>query len=166
MNLPKKHKMVAPGYQSILSKDIPVVPLSADDQEMVHGRVRIIAGRYVDIQGAAKTFTSMNVWDMLLATAGRGLDLEVPAGHTTLVFVRRGSLKVGADGVVGPQGMVRLDPHGTRLHFEALEQDTQLLLLGGEPIREPIANRGPFVMNTPAELDKANADYRSGAMGR
>jgi len=166
VNLPKKYKMEAPAYQPILNKDIPVVPLTADDEEMVHGSVRVIAGKHMDVQGAAKTFTPMNVWDISMKTSGRGVDLEVPAGHTTLVFVRRGKLKVGSDGVVGPQGMVRLDPAGSRMRLEALEKDTQLLLLGGKPIGEPIANAGPFVMNTQAELDQANSDFRSGKMGR
>lgn len=166
VNLPKAHKMSAPGYQSVLSENIPVVPLSLDDEAMEHGRVRIIAGSHMGVQGAAKTFTPMNVWDILLSTRGKVIDLEVPAGHTTLVFVRRGSLQVGKKGMVGPQGMVRLDIAGSLLRLQAREQDTQLLLLGGEPIREPIAHRGPFVMNSPTELAKANEDYRSGKMGQ
>jgi len=137
-----------------------------DDAVMSHGRLRIIAGMHMGVQGAAKTFTSMNVWDIFMVTKDRTVDLEVPAGHTTLVFVRRGSLKVGGRGIVGPQGMVRLDPARSVLRLEALEQDTQLLLLGGSPLREPIAHSGPFVMNTEAELTQANVDYRTGRMGK
>jgi len=59
-----------------------------------------------------------------------------------------------------------LEQPGTLLELTALEPDTSVLLMGGEPIDEPIANRGPFVMNTQAELRQANVDFQSGRMGR
>lgn len=166
VNLPKEHKLTAPRYQAILKNEIPKVPLLADDVEMSHGYVRIIAGSYMGTTGPAETCTPINVWDMLLATAGRKAEIIVPAGHTTLIFVRRGSIKVGAKGRAGPQGMVRLAVAGSVAHLEAQEDNTQLLLLGGEPIDEPIAHRGPFVMNTQAELSQANDDYLHGRFGR
>lgn len=166
VNLPKEHKMSKPRYQPILKEDIPQVPLVLDDTAMAYGHVRIIAGSYMGVRGPAKTFTPINVWDILLKTSGWKTDLQLPAGHTTLIFVRRGSVKVGAKDRVGPQGMVRLDAAGCTVRLEATEPGTQLLLLGGEPIDEPIAAQGPFVMNTQAELVKANVDFRSGRLGR
>jgi redox-sensitive bicupin YhaK (pirin superfamily) len=165
VNLPKKNKMAAPGYQPILKEDIPQVPLFPDDAQMRHGHVRIIAGSYAGSNGPANTFTPINVWDMLLITAGKSLVVRVPAGHHTLNCVRKGALRV-AGGLVGPQGMVRLESDGTLIALEAEEPQTQLLLLGGEPIREPIAAAGPFVMNTRAELAQAQADYHSGKLGQ
>lgn len=165
VNLPKKHKMATPRYQSILNEDIPRVPLVEEDVDMSYGHVRIIAGSHLGGVGPAKTFTSINVWDVLLTTKGWKTELKLPAGHTTLIFVRRGSVKVGAKGFVGPQGMVRLEASGSSTVLEAQEENTQLLLLGGEPIDEPIAARGPFVMNTQAELAQANDDFRSGRLG-
>lgn len=166
VNLPKAHKMTAPSYQPILAENIPQIPLTTDDAAMSHGYVRVIAGSWRGAKGPAKTFTPINVWDIKLATAGRAVDFPVPSGHTTLIFVRRGSIQVGSKGKVGPQGMVRLDQAGTMVTLEATEPDTQLLLLGGEPINEPIAHQGPYVMNTDAEIRKANEDYRSGALGK
>merc|ERR1719203_2583033 len=166
VNLPKKFKMTEPRYQSILNEDIPQVPLVAEDTAMEYGYVRIIAGSYMGASGPAKTFTDMNLWDILLTTKGWTKEIFLPAGHTTLIFVRRGSVNVGVKGHVGPQGMVRLEAAGSLTRLEAEEDNTQLLLLGGEPIDEPIAAAGPFVMNTQAELAQARQDYHSGRLGR
>lgn len=166
VNLPKRNKMTPPSYQPILGADVPEVALSEDDLEMVHGKVRVIAGSFRGVRGPARTFTPIDMWDVRLATVGRMVEFELPAGHNTLIFVRKGSLRVGADGVVSPQGMVQLEPAGTLVQLGALTADTQLLLLSGEPIDEPIAHRGPFVMNTQAELAQAARDYRSGMLGK
>lgn len=166
VNLPRKHKMTEPRYQPILKEDIPQVPLTADDVSMAQGHVRIIAGSYMGVNGPAKTFTAINMWDVLLAMKEKPVEFQLPHGHTTLIFVRRGSIRLGVDGVVGPQGMVRLEAAGSLVRLEALEADTQILLLGGEPINEPIAARGPFVMNTQAELAQANEDYRRGRFAK
>lgn len=131
VNLPRKHKMAAPGYQPLLKEDIPQVPLFSDDAQMQHGHVRVVAGSYSGSNGAAKTFTPINVWDMLLSTAGKPLSVRIPAGHNTLIFVRKGALRVaagGPQGRVGPQGMVRLEAEGTLVTLEAEEPQTQLLL--------------------------------------
>lgn len=165
VNLPKAHKMSPPNYQAILNEQIPVVPLVENDESLAHGSVRVIAGIYRDTKGPAKTFTPINVWDVKL-THRRPVTIEVAAGHNTLIFVRSGSVKVGSNGMVGPQGMVRLEQTGTLIQLEATQPDTQLLLLGGEPIDEPIANKGPFVMNTAAELRKAFEDYQMGRLGQ
>lgn len=166
VNLPKKDKMTPPSYQGILSTDVPEVALSADDLEMVHGKVRLIAGSFRGVRGPARTFTPIDMWDVRLATVGHVVEFELPAGHNTLIFVRKGSLRVGADGIVSPQGMVQLELAGTLVQLSALVADTQLLLLSGEPIDEPIAARGPFVMNTQAELAQAAQDHRSGMLGK
>jgi hypothetical protein len=166
VNLPKRNKMAPPGYQSILSKDIPEVALSADDVDMALGKVRVIAGGFRGVQGPARTFTPIDMWDVRLTTIGHVVEIDLPAGHNTLIFVRKGSLRVGEDGIVSPQGMVQLELAGTRVQFSALAANTQLLLLSGEPIDEPIAARGPFVMNTQAELAQAAQDHRSGVLGQ
>jgi len=67
---------------------------------------------------------------------------------------------------VGPQAVAVMQREGRTLRLAATEAGSQLLLLGGAPLDEPIAARGPFVMNTDAEIAQANADFRSGKMGR
>merc|ERR1712086_201741 len=158
VNLPAQHKMDPPRYQEILSDSIPVVSLGNN------GSVRVIAGQFMEATGPAQTCTPVSLWDIRIEP-GRAVEIEVPEGHNTLIFVRRGKAQVGDSGVVGPQGTVRLELEGTSVTLEALAEGTQLLLLGGEPIDEPIAARGPFVMNTMKEIEQANRDFHSGKLG-
>lgn len=158
VNLPKKNKMDRPGYQGITSAQIPSVALSNDA-----GTVRVIAGRYQDAQGPAKTFSPMNIWDVQLSS-GRRTQFEVPSGWTTGIFVLRGRVRLQGGELVGEAEMAVLEREGDRFVLEALE-DTTLLLLNGEPIHEPIVGYGPFVMNTPTEIRQAMLDYQNGKMG-
>jgi quercetin 2,3-dioxygenase len=158
VNLPAAHKRTPPRYQELSGARIPVVTLPGG------AYVRVIAGECGGIAGAARTFTPLNVWDVRIA-AGRRAELEIPAGHNALVALLRGEATVeGQERLTGPQS-VRLGRDGDRVVVEA-ESDAGLLLLTGEPLEEPIASYGPFVMNTEAEIRQAIEDYRAGRMGR
>jgi redox-sensitive bicupin YhaK (pirin superfamily) len=157
VNLPAKFKMVPPRYQPVQNNDIPVVKL-ADNA----GSARIIAGDFAGTHGAASTFSPINLWDIQLH-AGKQVELTVPAGHTTLLFIRHGKLVVDGK-TLGPADVALMAVEGERLNLEALEH-TSLLLLGGEPIDEPIVAHGPFVMNSDKEIRLAIMDYQSGQMG-
>mmetsp|Transcript_29696 Transcript_29696/g.65818 ORF Transcript_29696/g.65818 Transcript_29696/m.65818 type:complete len:199 (+) Transcript_29696:448-1044(+) len=163
VNLPAKDKMTKPRYQAILKDSIVVVPLPDGA-----GEVRIIAGEYESAKGPASTFTPINVWDVRLK-AGASSELVMPAGHRTVLFVRKGTLKVGNAADKGHVGMAQaavLTDDGTTLSLENVgTEDCAFMILGGEPLNEPIAARGPFVMNTDRELQQAMADYQSGRMG-
>lgn len=132
-----------------------------------YGRIKIIAGNHGGVKGPALTFTPIDLWDVLIKQVEIVFDLEIPAGHNTIVFVRKGAVKIGENSqAVGPQGVAMLDYDGTRVRLQATEPDTQVLVLSGEPIDEPIAARGPFVMNTQEELKQANSDFYNGILGR
>lgn len=155
VNLPAKHKMTAPGYQGISSDQIPEVAL-ADDA----GKVRVIAGELVGKKGPAKTFSSMNVWDVRL-NAGSTTTFNLLEGHTTALFVLHGAVGTGDVHVIRPSELAVMERAGTELVLEA-QQDTILLLLNGAPLNEPVIGHGPFVMNSWEEIQKAVDDYNNG----
>lgn len=155
VNLPAKDKMAAPGYQGIVNGDIPAV-------ELPGGRVRVIAGNYGGAKGPARTFTPMQVWDVSL-NAGGEASFELPNGWNTALIVLGG--EVEANGATAREAqMVLLDPEGTTISLKS-KAGAMLLLISGEPIDEPIAGYGPFVMNTEREIEKAIVDFNSGHFG-
>lgn len=158
VNLPAKDKMAAPGYQTLLNQDIPVVPL-ADNA----GQVRVIAGNYGGHAGPARTFSPINVWDMKL-NAGHTTTLQVEEGHTLAVVMLHGAILVNGEQIVRETQMVLLDRAGDSITLEA-NADVSLLVLSGEPIDEPIVGYGPFVMNNEAEIQQAFRDFNSGQFG-
>lgn len=159
VNLPARDKSAAPGYQTLLSQDIPVLPL-ADDA----GQLRLIAGEFAGQRGPAQTFTAMDVWDIRLNTR-KPVRLPVVEGRSTALIVLRGTVQVNGGQAVGEAQMVLFDRAGDELLLEA-ETQALVLLLSGEPIDEPIVGYGPFVMNSQAEIDQALADLRSGSFGK
>jgi hypothetical protein len=158
VNLPRIAKMCAPRYQTLLNDDIPQSNPGENG-----GLLRVIAGEYQDMKGPARTFTPVHLYDLRLPT-GHQVELSLPDGFNTGVFVLGGVLMVNRAQKVGEAEMALCDPRGTQLHLEAIEEAT-VLVLSGEPIHEPVARMGPFVMNTEEELVQAVNDYRAGKMG-
>ena len=157
VNLPRAHKMSPPKYQDIRAADIPVVAVGGG------GSVRVIAGAYAGHQGPARTFSPVHLYDVRL-DAGARIEVSIAAGHQAGVLLLRGRVTVG-DKQVGARELALLTQTGDSVMVDAAEPST-LLIMSGEPIREPIARYGPFVMNTRDELMQAVEDYRSGRMGR
>tara|TARA_R110002072_G_scaffold142405_1_gene287729 strand:- start:122 stop:997 length:876 start_codon:yes stop_codon:yes gene_type:complete len=158
VNLPSQHKLAKPGYQALEAGVIPTLELAEGA-----GSARVIAGELAGVKGPAKTFTPINVWDLELR-AGRSTTLELPAGHTGALLVRRGSLSV-AGSELGPAELARLSLEGESLELEARE-DSSALLLTGVPLGEPVVGYGPFVMNTEEEIRTAFRDLQSGSFAR
>ena len=157
VNLPKRDKNASPRYQTILDGTIPRVALPEGA-----GELRVIAGRYGDAQGPASTFTPVDVWDIHL-TKGATITLPLPEGHNAILPVLEGAVRIdGKD--IGPSKAVLFGRKGDGVTITATA-DAQLLLLGGEPLDEPIAHYGPFVMNTQDEIRQAIDDFRRGKMG-
>jgi redox-sensitive bicupin YhaK (pirin superfamily) len=159
VNLPRAFKMSAPRYQSILDAEIPAVPLERDA-----GVLRVIAGSFQGRKGPARTFTPVELYDIRLQ-AGARVTLSVPEGQNTALFVLQGRVAVNGAREAGEAELVVYQRQGTDIGIEARDE-SRLLLMSGEPINEPIARYGPFVMNTKADLMQAVQDYGAGKMGR
>jgi quercetin 2,3-dioxygenase len=159
VNLPAKDKMSPPRYQSITDGQIPQVALPDNA-----GTVRVIAGSCDEVEGPARTFTPLTLWDVRL-NAGHRTEFRLPGGYTTALFVLRGRVRLDNGETAGEAELAAFEHEGEAVTVEA-QGDTTLLVLGGQPINEPIAAYGPFVMNTQEEIRQAFEDYRSGRMGR
>jgi len=159
VNLPAKHKMAKPGYQTLLDADIPSVDLPDGA-----GRVRVISGEFDGHKGPARTFTPIDVWDVRL-NANRKAEWKVAEGRTLALIVLHGTVQVNGNQLAREGELVCFERAGSEISIEA-NNDATLLLLSGEPIDEPIAGYGPFVMNTEAEIHQAIADFNSGKFGR
>lgn len=158
VNLPARAKMEPPRYQAVLNRDIPSLALPEGA-----GTVRVIAGEYAGHKGPADTHTPMNVWDVRLK-AGHTAHFEMPEGHTLAAVVLSGTVEVNGAQIARDAQMVLLERAGTELVLEA-NSDAKLLLLSGEPIDEPVAGYGPFVMNTEDQIRQAFKDFNSGRFG-
>ena len=158
VNLPKAVKMSPPAYQTLLNRDIPVVHL-----ENGAGYARVIAGEFRGVAGPAKTFTPVRLYDVRL-TRGGATHLVLPSGDNTAVFVLKGQVLLNGTSRVKEAELGLFERDGQRIDIQAVE-DATLLVMSGEPIQEPVAWSGPFVMNTQLELIQAMNDYQTGKMG-
>ena len=157
VNLPAKDKFSPPRYQGLLAGNIPGVSLADGG-----GTVRVIAGEWRGTKGAARTCTPINAWDIQLVENG-AVDLEVPDGHSALVIVQSGTVRINEQQLSGVELAV-FDRSGSQACLEAVTS-ARILVLTGEPIGEPVVGHGPFVMNTREEIREAIQDYQSGRMG-
>jgi len=158
VNLPAKSKMAAPRYQGISKSQIPNLPLPNGA-----GSLSVIAGEFLGHQGPAKTFTPVNLWNVELL-ANKTAELRMPKGHTCLVFVLAGELRLNSGEIVHEAELAVLDTEDELFSLSAA-RDTKMLIMGGEPLNEPIVGYGPFVMNSGAEIQQAFADFADGRMG-
>lgn len=158
VNLPKIHKMSEPKYQPIKNKEIQRYTI-----ENKGGEVEIIAGEFMGIKGAASTFTPMNIYNVKL-NKGVGLPLNFPAHFNTGLLVLEGSIQINGTDEVPTDFFALMENEGEEFRIEATE-NAVVLVLSGEPIGEPIAAHGPFVMNTQNELVQAFEDFREGKFG-
>ena len=158
VNLPASEKMSAPRYQTLLGAAMPTV-----DLEDGAGNVRVIAGEFAGVKGAARTATPVEIWDVRL-NAGKIATFAAPERHTLMAIVLSGTVLVNGDKVVREAEVARFSRDGGAITIEA-NGDAKLLILGGAPIDEPVAAYGPFVMNTTREIQQAVADFNAGKFG-
>jgi redox-sensitive bicupin YhaK (pirin superfamily) len=160
VNLPARLKMTPPRYQDIRAGQVEL--LSSTDGGAL---LRVIAGSFGEHDGPGITHTPIS---LLHATVSAGAQVRLPwrADFNALAYVLAGSGTVGAEKRPVQMGQLAVFGAGDAITFAAGPKGTMdLLLLGGEPIREPVAAYGPFVMNTRAELMQAFEDYQAGRLG-
>ncbi len=158
VNLPAKDKMSGPRYQTLLDADIPSIELAQNA-----GRVRLIAGAYDAHRGPAQTFSPIDVWDLRLRSGGSA-PLHFAAGRTVALVVLHGTVQINGGEIAREAQLVVMDRKAGEVLIEANAEAT-LLVLSGDPLNEPIAGHGPFVMNTEQEIRQAIEDFNSGRFG-
>lgn len=157
VNLPKKDKSAAPGYQPITVAQMAKFELANNG-----GLVNVIAGTYNNVTGPASTFSPVNLFDIKL-NAGGAADFNVPAGHNTALLVINGSVEVNGE-KAAEHSFILFKNDGEEITVKANENSV-VLVLSGEPINEPIASYGPFVMNTQEEIMEAIQEFQAGKYG-
>ena len=157
VNLPAKDKLTSPKYQPITADQMGKVALPDNG-----GSVNVIAGNLNENKGPATTFTPVNVFDIRLNKGGK-LNTEIPATHNSILLVVEGKITVNGE-QVDQHDFVLFKNEGEEISITA-DEDSVALLLSGEPINEPIAQYGPFVMNTQHELQVAFQEFQSGKFG-
>ncbi|MEH8138552.1 pirin family protein [Gallibacterium anatis] len=160
VNLPRKDKNVPAHYQHLAKENIPVVEF-ADNA----GYARIIAGNFADIQGAAKTYTKMNVWDMAI-NAGREVEIEIPESQSLSMVVLRGKATFNHNEQASAGQLVNFERSAGKVTITAADEELKILLLAGEPIEEPVVGYDPFVMNSFEEIRQAVNDFNAGKFGQ
>jgi redox-sensitive bicupin YhaK (pirin superfamily) len=166
VNLPSKDKMTAPRYQDIGGGNVKLLS-TADGGALL----RVIAGELDGHQGPGITHTPIT---MIHATVSPGAEISLPwrRDFNALAYVLAGRGSVGTDRRPVHTGQAAVFGSGDALTVRADEQqdgnapDLEVVLLGGQPLREPVAHYGPFVMNSKAELVQAFEDFQAGRLGR
>ena len=157
VNLPKKDKSTPAHYQAITADRMGKVELPGNA-----GIVNVIAGSFNEVKGPADTYTPVNLFDIKLRQGGN-VSFNTPAAHNTAMLVINGNAEVNGE-KAAEHSFILFKNEGEEINISASE-DSVLLLLSGEPINEPIASYGPFVMNTQAEIYEAISDFQSGKFG-
>ncbi|MHA8060650.1 pirin family protein [Aquirufa beregesia] len=157
VNLPAKDKMSPPKYQAISNQQITKVDLGDS------GFIEVIAGEYQGIKGSASTFTPVNMLNAKLKSGAKA-SFSFPASYNTCLLVIEGSVIVNGTEDVALDNLALMENEGEDFTIEAKE-DSIILILSGEPIHEPIAAHGPFVMNTRQEIMQAFEDFNAGKFG-
>ena len=158
LNLPAMHKMTEPRYQGIEASQIPEVLSGGAHIRVIAGRVGEVAGPVTDI------FVEPEYLDAALRPGATWEHPTVP-GHTAFAYVYDGAVRFGAEVevVTADPGRIALFDDGDRVAATAGPEGCRLLLAAGRPLHEPIAWRGPIVMNYPRELDEAWRELNDGS---
>ena len=158
INLPSKFKMTKPRYQSFDEGDFPIL-----DQGNHEISIKVIAGTFGTVSSKVKTFSPINMYE-LNGPPNSKLEIPLPVGSNTLVFQLSGKSSI-EDQQIKKGNLALLSKSGETFEIKFLEE-SKVMILNGEPLGEPVAAYGPFVMNTRQELMEAFRDFQSGKMGQ
>jgi redox-sensitive bicupin YhaK (pirin superfamily) len=159
LNLPARDKMNPPWYRDIAHAELP----RFTTPEGV--AVTVIAGESHGVSGAVTREATAPTYLDLHLPAGASFEQALPASHNAFVYVYRGAVSLGGQAVpVQRMAILANEPGADGVRIEASE-DARVLLIAGQPLGEPIAQYGPFVMNTEAEIYQAIQDFRTGKLG-
>ena len=156
LNLPAKDKLRDPWYRDIQSADVPAFTTSSG------ARVRVIAGRSHGIDGAVQRATTEPFYVDIELPAGAEFAQSLPPSHNAFVYVYRGDVTIGGTHVPAQRMAILANDAGSDGVVLKAGQASRVLLIAGKPLGEPIAQHGPFVMNTTEEIYQAVRDYQSG----
>ena len=155
VNLPKSYKMTPPRYQELTKAAMARYPIEG-------GEVEIIAGDYKGKKGPASTFSPVNLFNLRLQP-GATCEMDFPAHYNTSLLVIKGSVLINDQAATADQ-WVLMKNDGDAFHVKASEESI-VLVLSGEPLGEPIAAYGPFLMNSWSEIEQAVVDFNQGKFG-
>jgi quercetin 2,3-dioxygenase len=156
LNLPAKDKMRDPWYRDIQSADVP-------EWRGAGVLARVIAGAAHGVQGAVQRDGTEPLYLDLHLDAGVSFEHALPESHNAFVYVYRGALRIGEQDVP-LQRMAILRNSGDGVRVTAGSDGARVILIAGRPLREPIVQYGPFVMNTQQEIFRAVEDFRAGRL--
>lgn len=159
VNLPKKNKLDPPKYQELLKENMGSFIIPDDG-----GSVSIIAGEFNGVKGPASTFSPINMYTIRLKNAGK-LSLDEPSNFNTGILILNGNVKVNENTDCNEGDFILFENKEGNITIEAISENAMAIVLSGEPIDEPIAAGGPFVMNTSEEIQLAYRDFREGKFG-
>ena len=157
INLPAKDKMSKPKYQAITNDQLGKYPLPDNG-----GIIEVIAGEFNGVKGAASTFTPIEMYNIKIKK-DETLTFDLPENFNTGILVVEGTVKVNSK-KAPVDNFILFKNEGETITIEANE-DSILFVISGEPINEPIAAYGPFLMNTHKELEEALNDFNKGKFG-
>ena len=162
INLPSAEKMKPASYRDIPSGQIPTIPLTGG------GEARVIAGDFTQdeqhVSGPIQGLSTEPLYLDVHLPGGANFKTPVSGGHHVFLYVYDGEAAIADDRQILPHRAAGLLGDGDTIEVRAGAQGARFLLLAGKPLREPIVQHGPFVMNTQAEIEQALADYRNGVL--
>lgn len=161
VNLPAAEKLCVQAYQDLAPARLAEATLSP-----AGSLVRVVSGELDGLRGPVRERPTRPLLFTLALADERPFTCDVPEGHTAFAMVHRGSVWVGEEHAASevPEGSLAILEAGRRVRLRARGAGARVLFAAGRPLREPIAQRGPFVMNTEAELQRAFEDYRNGTL--